>query len=114
MPLLPWMDLSVGYHVTPFARVSSTIGSSIVEITTASPFGMRKSNLTQHNSNEWFVDVTWSPSNFQNGPNIFCYSAMGNAGYIVIILVLKYMYNSFRVSSFQRCITLMVGGIDFQ
>ena len=70
------------------ARVSSTVASSIVEIITASPFGMRKSNLTQCLNNEWYVDVTWSPSNFQNGPNIFCYSAMDNTGYIISVIIL--------------------------
>ena len=53
----------------------------IVDIITASPQGLRKSELTQTgNPREWYANVTWIPNESQLGPNIFCYSALDSTG----------------------------------
>ena len=53
----------------------------IREIVTASPLGMKKSNLAQsENPGEWQMSVTWTPFESQLGPNIFCYAAVDNIG----------------------------------
>ena len=64
------------------ARVSgSSTATSITEFITASPLRMRKSNLTQYdNPREWQIGVTWTPTESQFGPNIFCYAAMDDIG----------------------------------
>ena len=57
---------------------------SIVDIVTASPLGMRKSELVPSSNNpgrEWMMTVTWIPLPHQLGPNIFCYSVLDNTGY---------------------------------
>ena len=51
----------------------------IVDIITASPQGLRKSVLAP-TGNEWYLNVTWTPSESQFGPNIFCYSALDSTG----------------------------------
>lgn len=57
---------------------------SIVDIVTASPLGMRKSELVPSSNNpgrEWVMTVTWIPLPHQLGPNIFCYSVLDSTGY---------------------------------
>ena len=70
------------WNTTIIARVAgSSTASSITEFVTASPLGMRKSNLSQcENPSEWQMDVTWTPTEFQFGPNIFCFAAMDSIG----------------------------------
>lgn len=73
--------------------VSNTGNNSITEIVTASPLGMRKSALVpSSNPREWQVIVTWMTLTYQSGPNIFCYSALDNAGYV------KPIVNNVKVS----------------
>lgn len=53
----------------------------IVDIVTVSPVGLLKSNLNASTTpQQWFVDVTWTPSSSQSGPNIFCYYALDSIG----------------------------------
>ena len=49
----------------------------IVEIIiTVSPVGLLKSNVTASTTpQQWFVDVTWTPTSSQIGQNILCYYA---------------------------------------
>ena len=48
---------------------------------TASPVGLLKSNLTASTTpQQWFVDVTWTPSSSQSGSNILCYYAVNCIG----------------------------------
>jgi hypothetical protein len=67
------------------ARLPIAAGNnSIIDIVTASPLGMRKSELVPSSNNpgrEWLIIVTWMPQPHQLGPNIFCYSALDNTGY---------------------------------
>ena len=65
------------------ARLPSAGNNNITDIVTASPLGMRKSELvpSSNNPGEWLVVVTWMPLTHQSGPNIFCYSALDNTGY---------------------------------
>ena len=52
---------------------------SIIDIVTASPLGMRRSELSPSgNPGEWYINVTWTPSTFQLQPNVFCYYAVDN------------------------------------
>ena len=76
------VPFNTSWSATITARVSSSsTATSITEFITASPLGMRKSNLTQYdNPREWQIDVTWTPTESQFGPNIFCYAAMDNIG----------------------------------
>ena len=76
------VPINTSWSATITARVSgSSTATSISEFITASPLGMRMSNLTQcDNPREWQIDVTWTPTESQLGPNIFCYIAMDNIG----------------------------------
>ena len=50
-------------------------------IITASPVGLLKSSLTASTTpQQWFVDVTWTPTSSQSGPHIFCYYAVNCIG----------------------------------
>ena len=53
---------------------------SIADISTVSPPGLMRSPLTAFNSQESYIDVTWTPSPSQQGANIFCYTATDNFG----------------------------------
>ena len=54
---------------------------SIVDIITASPPGLVKSDLAPTGyPSEWYINVTWTPDISQYGPNIFCFSAQDNMG----------------------------------
>jgi hypothetical protein len=82
--------ISVPFHTswsaTIIARVSdSATATSISEIVTTSPLGLRKSELVQSCScylGGWQVNIAWTPLESQFGPNIFCFAAMDNAGYV--------------------------------
>ena len=76
------VPINTSWNATITARVSgSSTATSITEFITASPLGLRKSNLTQcDNPREWQIHVTWTPTESQLGPNIFCYAAMDNIG----------------------------------
>ena len=76
------VPFNTSWNATVIARVSdSSTATSITEFVTASPLGMRKSNLVQcENPGEWQMNVTWTPFEFQFGPNIFCYAAIDNIG----------------------------------
>ena len=53
---------------------------SIIEIVTVSPIGLTKSTLAMYGEQQWFVNVTWTPTQDQSAPNIFCFSAMDSIG----------------------------------
>jgi hypothetical protein len=58
--------------------------TSITDIATVSPPGMRISELVQskfNNPREWQMIITWTPLSSHSGPNIFCYYALDNTGY---------------------------------
>ena len=78
------VPFNTSWRATITARVSDTSTATctfIKEIVTASPLGMKKSNLAQsENPGEWQVSITWAPFEFQFGPNIFCYAAIDNIG----------------------------------
>ena len=85
--------IEVPFNSTWSTRITAriphnSIATSIIDIVTASPFGMRKSILRQCVSNgqlEWYVNVTWTPPQSQlAGPNIFCYSAMDNTKLVLL------------------------------
>ena len=53
----------------------------IVDIITASAVSFLKSNVTASTTpQQWFVDVTWTPTSSQSGPNTFCYYALDSVG----------------------------------
>ena len=67
---------------------------TILDITTQSPVGLRKSILRSGpGNNDWYVNITWTPDDVQIGTNIFCYVAVDSAG----------------ASSDQTCISFVVG-----
>ena len=50
-------------------------------IITVSPVGLLKSNLEASTTpQQWFVDVIWTPTSSQSGPNILCYYAVNSIG----------------------------------
>ena len=71
------------------ARVSNrSTATSITNFVTASPLGIRKSDLIPSNNSavvEWHMNVTWTPVESQFGPNIFCFAALDSIGYVCII-----------------------------
>ncbi|XP_041361403.1 uncharacterized protein LOC121377467 [Gigantopelta aegis] len=69
--------------------------TSIIDITTVSPVGLEKSALSVLEPQVWYVNITWTPTSSQDGPNIFCFTAIDNTGQ----------------TTTQRCITLL-GGVD--
>lgn len=65
---------------------SNSSATSITDIITASPLGLRRSELVQtipSNPMEWQINITWSPSQSQFGPNIFCFAALDNTKYTI-------------------------------
>ena len=56
--------------------------SSITEITTVSPLGVHRSELAPYESvvGQWYVNITWTPTLGQYGPNIFCFTAVDSTG----------------------------------
>ena len=65
---------------------SNSSATSVTDIITASPYGLRRSELLQtitSNAMEWQINVTWSPSSqSQFGPNIFCFAALDDTKYV--------------------------------
>ena len=71
------------WNATITARVSSSCTAHyIADFVTASPLGMKKSDLVQSSDNpgERQMNVTWTPTHSQFGPNIFCYAAVDDIG----------------------------------
>ena len=70
------------------AKVSNgSTATSITDLVTASPLGMRKSNLVPFADNpaakECQMNISWIPTESQFGPNIFCYAALDSIGYVL-------------------------------
>lgn len=64
------------------AQLPNSTATSITDIATASPLGMRTSELVpSNNPGEWQMIITWTPLSSHSGPNIFCYYALDNTGY---------------------------------
>ena len=80
------VPLSTSWNAMIIARVSdSATATSIREIVTASPLGVRKSELVRSDyyPGGWQVNITWTPFESQfGGPNIFCFAALSNARYV--------------------------------
>ena len=76
------VPFNTSWNVTIIARVSDgSTATSITEFVTASPLGMKRSNLVlSGNPGEWQVNITWTPVESQFGPNIFCYAALDDIG----------------------------------
>ena len=76
------VPFNTSWNTIIIARVAGgSSATSITEFVTASPLGMRKSNLSQRNNpREWQMNITWTPAEYQFGPNIFCFTAMDNIG----------------------------------
>ena len=73
--------LNGSYFEVPFntswrAIITNSTAQNIREFVTASPLGMEKSI----DPGEWEMNVTWTPFEYQLGPNIFCYAAIDNIG----------------------------------
>ena len=67
---------------------------TIVDIKTQSPIGLRKSTLTKGSGdNNWYINITWTPTNSQVGFNLFCVVSVDSTG----------------TSSDQRCINFAIG-----
>ena len=66
------------YHNVHYCWWLIILSCSITEIITTSPTGLRKSALAvaTDNSRQWYVNVTWFIAASQEGPNLFCYSAI--------------------------------------
>ncbi|CAC5391942.1 unnamed protein product [Mytilus coruscus] len=91
------------FHISLYSTLNETIiarsssnTSVIIEITTVSPIGMVKSDLKVFGGTgrEWYVTVTWIPTEDQIGSHIFCYTAIDSGGQ----------------STDQTCVTLVVNG----
>ena len=82
MSTLHYRTCSVSTHVVTslckkLSLVCFILPHRIVDIITVSPVGLLKSNVTASTTpQQWFVDVTWTPTSSQSGPNIFCYYAL--------------------------------------
>ena len=81
------------YQTTLTAYTTST-KTNVSSITTQSPPGMTKGELQMAaQPTHRYVDVTWTPTEEQHGPNIFCFLAT----------------DKLQRASDQRCITLLAG-----
>ena len=78
------VPFNTSWRATIRARVANTsTDTSISEIVTASPLGLRKSDLARpFYLGEWQVSVTWTPLESQVGPNILCYAALDSRGQV--------------------------------
>ena len=74
------IPFNTAWSTSIIAQVSNqSTAESIVEIVTASPLGMKRSELFPTcNPGEWRMNVIWTPTQSQYEPNIFCYSALDN------------------------------------
>ena len=74
--------------------IAKSEGPEIQDIATQSPSGVRKSDLAMGpGTNNWYVNITWTPLLSQAGNNIFCFTAVDSTG----------------ANSDQNCITFAVG-----
>ncbi|KAJ7392608.1 hypothetical protein OS493_010259 [Desmophyllum pertusum] len=81
---------------TYFDRIIVRAGGpskSIVEVTTSSPPGFIKSPVAQYAQQEYYVNVTWTPTSSQIQTKLFCFTGLENSG----------------ITTEQRCVTLLVG-----
>jgi hypothetical protein len=76
------VPFNTSWYARIIARLStSSTAASITEFVTASPLGMRTFDFARsENPGEWQVIVSWTPLEYQFGPNIFCYAAIDNEG----------------------------------
>lgn len=82
----------------------------ITEIITASPPGLRRTGLTMtENSRQWYLNATWTPSDSQYGPNLFCYSSMDNIGWVdKVTIIERYVCGIQRVPHCEVCIARLI------
>ena len=81
------VPFNTSWNATIVARVSdSAMATSIREIVTISPLGVRKSESELFRSDYypggWQVNITWTPLESQFGPHIFCFAALDDTGYV--------------------------------
>ena len=79
---------------TVIAQVGCT-GKTIIDFTTSSPAGMSKTNIINTGPGIYVINLLWTPSNDQFGPQGFCAGAVDNT----------------NVQSGGWCITFLVGFI---
>jgi hypothetical protein len=61
---------------TSRVTVESRCPTRSIDIQTVSPLGLKRSNLSQIPSSRlWYMDIKWTPSSLQSGPQIFCFQA---------------------------------------
>ncbi|XP_078378906.1 integrin beta-like protein A [Oculina patagonica] len=68
---------------TYFDRIIVRAGGStksIVEVTTSSPPGFIKSAVAQYAPQEYYVNVTWTPTTSQIETKLFCFTGLENSG----------------------------------
>nr|XP_058953257.1 uncharacterized protein LOC131780658 [Pocillopora verrucosa] len=86
-------DLPIGSAYRAVIEVQvADFSKSIVEISTASPSGMQLTSLRNHGQ-IYYRNVTWYPSQYQIGQQLFCFKASDSAG----------------LESEWRCVTILVG-----
>ncbi|KAL9963573.1 hypothetical protein ACROYT_G027096 [Oculina patagonica] len=88
--------IGIAPGVTYFDRIIVRAGGSsksIVEVTTSSPPGFMKSAVAQYAPQEYYVNVTWTPTTSQIETKLFCFTGLENSG----------------ITTGQRCVTLLVG-----
>ena len=69
---------------TQIIAISGGQSSSITEFQTTSPLGLRRSGIQQiPGTNNYFINVTWTPQPNQEGQtHLFCYTAINSAGQV--------------------------------
>ncbi|PFX27724.1 Oncoprotein-induced transcript 3 protein [Stylophora pistillata] len=86
-------DVPIGSAYKAVIEVQvADFSKSIVEITTASPSGMQLTSL-RNQGKIYYRNVTWYPSQYQIGQQLFCFKAVDSAG----------------LESAWRCVTILVG-----
>ncbi|KAL9987825.1 hypothetical protein ACROYT_G002193 [Oculina patagonica] len=86
-------EVQIGSPYTTVIEVQlADFAKHVVEITTSSPSGMQVSSLRFHGG-IYYRNVTWYPSQYQVGQQLFCFQALDSSG----------------LQSEWRCVTILVG-----
>ena len=74
-------------NIGKFSRIYDTITTrltylfcSIVEVTTSSPPGFIKSSVAQYAPQEYYVNVTWTPTTSKIDSKLFCFTGLEDSG----------------------------------
>lgn len=86
-------EIQIGSAYTAVIEVQlADFAKHVVEITTSSPLGMHITPLHYHQG-VYYRNVTWYPSQYQFGQNLFCFQAVDSSG----------------LQSSLHCVTILVG-----